>query len=446
VTLSAQAALAEFVAGYAASDVPAAARDAARASLLDTIAVALAGHAEPVNARVAEYAGSVRQADGAIAWLSGQSRHPEEAALLNAVAAHALDYDDVTPAWRGHPGAVLWPAICAGARGPDTPLDAFLEAFVLGFEVGAQLGACIVRTHYPAGWHATATVGVIAAAAACSRLRRLDPSQVSSAIGLAAAQSAGMQANFGSMAKPLQAGFAASAAVRATALAAAGVESADVLEGASGFGSLYAGRGELPVALPRAGAELAIVTQGIEVKQFPNCYAAHRAVEAALAVRRELKDSAGDIVAIEIEGTPTAHKALLPHLPTSVDEARFSVEFGVACALVDGAVRLSSFTRENLQRADLRKLMGMATTSETAVIGPRRTARVTVEMQDGRRIRQSAADLPGRFGEPDFMPRLRDKVSDCLREGGRPQGLASLWETAFAPGAPHPGAWEIFER
>jgi 2-methylcitrate dehydratase PrpD len=436
---SAQQRLAAFVAE--ASSIPESARDIARQSLLDSIAVAFAGRDEAVHACMAAYLDVGRQRpDAALRWLDGTSLAPEQAALANAVAVHALDYDDVTPAWRGHPGTVLWPAIFALGASQRSYGD-MLDAFVIGLEVGAQVGGAIVVHHYGGGWHATSTIGAIAGAAACSRLLGLDATRASHAIGLAVAQSAGVQGNFGTMAKPLQAGFAAAAAVRSALLARHGVEAGDVLEGRNGFSQLYGAAETLPLSLPEPSSDaIAILRAGIEVKQFPNCYATHRAVEAALSLRDELFiESTGDdgsglssIRSILIEGTPGAHKPLLTRRPTSVDESRFSVELAVAWALVDGALRQSSVAPGTLVRPPIRALGELWQARESAALGPRRAARVSIELADGEMLQSTVAELPGTYGDPVFMRRLKGKVADCMASVGLERFAAPLWTTVIA--------------
>lgn len=422
--------LAEFVAGAPSRAFGEAARGIARQSLLDTLAVTYAGVREPVVRLSADYAQTMRSPSGARGWLTGDAFLPEAAAQLNGVAAHALDYDDVTPAWRGHPGAVLWPALLAVASQRDVTFGELVDAYVLGFEVGAQIGACITAHHYAAGWHATATVGVIAAAAACARALALDARGASNALGLAVAQSAGVQSNFGSMAKPMQAGFAAAAAVRASLLARCGVEaSGDSLAGIDGFSGLYGGTDELALSLPRAGESASIERCGIEVKQFPNCYAAHRAVEAALSLRDEGVLSAGPATHILIEGSPGAHTPLLPGMPATPNAARFSVEYGVAGALLDGAVRFDSFTDGALARADVRELVSITQVQETEELRAVRAARVTVTLAGGARRSALVTGLPGRFGEAAFMRRLVAKVTDCMAQAGIDEHSPALVES-----------------
>src|SRR5690606_28903459 len=115
--------LAEFVALFPSKLIAEDARNVARQSLIDTLGVALGGRLEPAVVLASTYVGSKRVTGGATSWFDGAGYAPEEAALLNAVAAHALDYDDVTPAWRGHPGTVIWPALLAMSCGRPTTLD-----------------------------------------------------------------------------------------------------------------------------------------------------------------------------------------------------------------------------------------------------------------------------------------------------------------------------------
>jgi 2-methylcitrate dehydratase PrpD len=423
------------------------ARDAARVSLVDSLAVAFAGRSEPVHRALDGY---LRQAGphphGAACWLDGSRLPPEQAALANAVAVHALDFDDVTPAWRGHPGAVLWPSVLAVAS-PSASFGELLDAFVLGIEVGSQIGTEIVTHHYGAGWHSTSTIGVLAAAAACARTLRLDARRTSHALGLAAAQSAGLQANFGSMAKPLQAGFAAAAAVRAALLAGGGVEAGDALEGRGGFARLYGDVETLHVKPPLLLDEApAILAHGIEIKQYANCYATHRAIEAALSIRQEWRGgSAADgaqVRSIRIEGTPGAHQPLLSRRPVSADESRFSVEFAVACALLDGELRLSTFSEACLSRPEIQALMDVSRVEESAALGPQRAGRVSVELQDGRVLQSTVTSLAASHADPAFRRRLRRKVADCMETGGLGAWAEPLWRTIIDSRSDEPLALE----
>ena len=307
----------------------------------------------------------------------------------------------------------MFPALTAlaahcGATGEDV-----LRAYVVGFEAGAGVGRALAGLHYEKGWHATSTIGVIAAAAAGGRLLGLAVDAASDALGLALAQASGMQASFGSDAKALQAGFAAAAAVRACLLAASGIGASErILDGPKGFFDLYTTGGADSSALEELGRlPPAIVDPGLEVKLYPICYAAHRAIEAALHLRADAPTVAATIAAIEIEGSPGAHTPLLRTLPQDGDAARFSVEYGVACALVDGGVGLSSFTEAMLARPAIAALMTRCRVGETGTPGEVRRATVRLRMQDGS-VREHAVSRSAN-NVPDARALIR-KVVDCL--------------------------------
>jgi len=430
--------LAAFIVHFPRHAVSAEARAIARESLIDTIAVSIAGCREPAVKLAAAYVSSARSQEqgGVLGWADGAFYQPEAAALFNAVSAHALDYDDVTQAWRGHPGAVMWPALYAMASGqaPDLPsgrlLVDVLDAYVLGFELGAQIGGCLKPGHYLAGWHATCTVGVIAAAAACARIANLDVTQTRHALGLAIAQASGVQSNFGTSTKPFQVGFAASSAVRAVRLAALGVEaSSDALTGRAGFCALYSGTLPLQLSLPtEENGAFAVLSPGVDTKHYPSCYATHRAIEAALALRMPVAVNGSDIVGICVEGSPGSYTPLRAGAPENADQARFSAAFCVASALVDGSIRLQSFTGASIAREAIQRLMARTLVSETPNLGPDRSARVSISLADGTRFSETITALPGRGLGSAYFARLRSKVDGCLEHAGLGEYSARLWD------------------
>ncbi|HSR26198.1 MAG TPA: MmgE/PrpD family protein, partial [Candidatus Eisenbacteria bacterium] len=166
--------IAAWVAGASLQTMPAEVVERARAGVVDTVGVILAGVGEPVT-RIA--AGLVAGDGGApVAAQLGTSLRTtaEAAALLNGISGHALDYDDVSASVTGHPSVVVLPAAMAAAELAGAPGSALLEAYVAGVEVMAKLGLAIGPAHYRAGWHATSTLGTLGAAAAAGRVLGLD--------------------------------------------------------------------------------------------------------------------------------------------------------------------------------------------------------------------------------------------------------------------------------
>jgi 2-methylcitrate dehydratase PrpD len=265
-----------------------AAIQAAQTALIDTLGVLLAGSREP-GARILASTVGTGAGPATLIGLSGRASAPD-AALVNGTSAHALDYDDVSPALVGHPSAVLVPAVLAAAEVTGVAGRTALEGVIVGFEVAARLGRAMNARHYARGWHATGTLGAPAAAAAAAHVFGLDAAQVQVALGIAGSLAAGLRVSFGSMVKPLHAGHAARTGVLAAQLASAGYSAAEALfEAERGFGDLFAGDVDWPAALDDWDwSRPEILRSGIQVKPFPSCAATHTAIDAVLSVREAI--------------------------------------------------------------------------------------------------------------------------------------------------------------
>jgi len=280
---------------------------------------------------------------------TGRYAAPSSAGFLNATAGHALEFDDWEIAGNSHPSIVLVPAILATSRGRLCGAS-LAAAYARGFEVIARVGEAINFEHYRRGWHATGTLGAMGSAAAAAAVMGLDRTTTAHAISLACSRSGGITAQFGSDAKALQAGFAAEAGVSAAMLAAQGLTGRlDVLESPNGYGVVTAGvppdRFETP--LTKLAAPWAIGEHGLGIKAHPTCGYTHRVIDAAIELRSQLATAGiarDDIEVIEI-ALPEMHASILPYQhPTSADEARFSLPFVAALALVDGQIILNDFS------------------------------------------------------------------------------------------------------
>ncbi|SFM47483.1 MmgE/PrpD family protein [Methylobacterium pseudosasicola] len=346
------AALAEAIAASRPDKDPAAMR-AARIALVDFLACALAGSTDPSLAIVRGVFGN---APGrALVIGSAQPADPFLAALLNGHAGHVLDYDDVHASVRGHPTTVIVPALLAALDSDALPTaDAFLAAYLVGLETMAHLGRAIGPAHYERGFHATATLGPLGAAAAIAHMRGFSARTTAIALGLGATQAAGLRLQFGSDAKPLHAGLAARNGLVAARLAEAGLSGADdCLDGENGFLQAY-GFGEAAPERVLEGwaAPWQIVRPGLTLKAFPCCTAAHPVAVAGLAFHRE---GIRDLARATITFPPGGDAALVVRTPRTGIEARFSPEYILAAALVDGAVRIDHFD-ERPVRPDLAAL------------------------------------------------------------------------------------------
>jgi 2-methylcitrate dehydratase PrpD len=408
--------LARFVAET--KRVPEEAIAQAKRALLDTLGVTLAGSREE-SARIV--AGWARDGGGREeATLLGQRvRVPAaEAALANGTAAHALDYDDVNLPMRGHPSAPLLPAALATAETPGRSGRDLLAAFVLGFEVEARLGRAIGEAHYALGWHATSTLGTLGAAAASAQLLGLDAGRSQMALGIAASLASGLQQNFGTMTKPLHAGWAARNGVVAAELAGRGF-TADprALEGESGLLRAMSGGAEVDFEpLAALGDPFEITSSGIGVKLYPCCYAVHRSLDAALDLRAQQRIDPGAIARVRVEVSRGALLPLREEPPATGLEGKFSLGYCLAAALADGRVGLATFTDEAVRRPAARELMAKVEAREGAEPGAFPIggyAEVGIVLRDGSEHSLRVDTPRGDPSRPLSWDELAGKFRDC---------------------------------
>ncbi|HSB77966.1 MAG TPA: MmgE/PrpD family protein [Candidatus Methylomirabilis sp.] len=394
---------------------------AGKRAILDCIGVALAGSLEPaariVTAQVLSHGGA---AESVIWGAGGERTSAQNAALANGTAAHVLDYDDYILAMPGHPSVPVLPAALAVGERLHASGAAVLASFLVGFEVETKLGAFSGGQAYDVGWHPTSTLGVIGATAAVGRLLGLDLSEMRHALGIAVSMAAGVRQNFGSMTKPFHVGRAAQSAILAAELAQRGFTSSqEAIEGQFGFWDVFAG------ALNRDGDALArtlgnpfaVAKPGVSYKAWPCCASTFGGVDAALQVTAGLSDAAIESVTVDVPYT--APLILIHHRPTTPLAARFSLEYCVAAALLDGRVTLSHFTQEAVRRPDLQSLLRRIDYrvpedwEKGAGTWKQGHGRVEVRLRDGS-VRRGATTAPrGDAANPMSDEDLEAKFLEC---------------------------------
>ena len=421
-----------FVARVANHGVPAEARAVARIGFIDSIATMIAGRREDA-ARILCAALEPLPAGRSQLWFSGRRCAAPEAAWLNGVAAHALDFDDV--ALRGHPSAVLVPAILAEAEEIGATGSAMLDAYVAGYEVWANLVDREKDMHHGKGWHPTGVFGAIGAAAACASLRKLDAEQCCHALSLGASQSAGIMSNFGSMAKPFHAGRAAHAGLLSARLAAAGFKaSADALEHPQGFLAAISPRGNVDRDRPvgALGERWQITERRMNLKKYPTCYYTHRALDAVLSLLAQTRIDHTKVARIEVLISREQITVLKNHAPRDALAAKFSMEFAMAGALVAGKVGLAELRDEFVQSAAVQRLypcvtLKPATDYDPGAVGWAVHDQVIVTLADGSTHPSEAVrHARGHAALPLTDSELRAKFVDCVKHGsyaGDPEKL-----------------------
>ncbi|HEY0296016.1 MAG TPA: MmgE/PrpD family protein [Bordetella sp.] len=314
------------------ADLPAPARRIVLHCIVDWYAVTLAAAGHPALAPLLDDAG--REGGRPLATAVGMAEklglYP--AALINGTTAHFLDYDDVNLAITGHPTAVVYSALLPLAQYRRSSGPEVLDAFVAGYETACRLGRWLGDSHYEHGYHATATAGVVAAAAACARLMRLDADRMACALGLAATQACGLKAQFGTLGKPLHAGLAARNGLMAACLAAGGYDgSLGVLEAVQGYAATLSPAPDFAAAAaePAGGWHL----YGRLFKYHAACYGTHAGIECARALRAGGLDPA-TVSAVRVVAHVSGRNMCNIAAPLSANEARFSLRLNIAFALL----------------------------------------------------------------------------------------------------------------
>lgn len=432
---------AEFVAGIGAADLPRKAVEVARLGFADTIACILAGRPEPVTAIALAYARSAFANDKVPALLGGARSTPEGAALIDATAAHALDFDDY--AFSNHVSAVLVPAALAAAHGaPDPSGRRMAAAYVAGYEIWAQLMTREPDHLHSKGWHPTAVHGPVAAAAAAAVMQGLDAAETANALALAASHAGGVMANFGSMTKPYHAGRAAEAGIRAVVLTRAGLTAQPVaLESPVGLLEALSPAGRVDLARPsRLGEDWAILHHAINIKKSPTVGASQRCIDALVAMEERAKLAADpDDIAEIVPRVSKKHAAVMPFSnPASPAEAKFSLEFACACALLHGRVGLSELSPETLADPVLRGLMKKVRVDAHEDYDPdypvaARFDVVTIVTRDGQtHVTPEIRRATGHADAPLSREQHWTKFADCARVGGLAEDRArTLFEACY---------------
>jgi len=417
-----------FIAGISFGDIPTDALAVAKIGTIDAVGTMMPGRTEPVVEILDRCLRAKTEPAEARLFMGRDRVSADLAALLNGTAMHVLDYDDVTLILGAHPSTVLAPAIFAqadtqpGATGQDV-----LRAYVIGYEVWAELAMRESGAHHLKGWHPTSILGVIAAAAACAALRGLDADKAAHAIGIAASESCGLAANFGSMTKSYHAGRAAQSGLLAARLADAGMTaSTDVLEHPRGLLFALSPEGKIDTQTPtdRLGRDWQIVKHRVGIKKYPMCYAVHRAVDGLLDLRQQTPIDPADVAKICVEIGTTQAAILRNPRPQTGLEAKFSIEFAMACGLVAGRAGLAELTDEFVQRSEVQRLIActeVVTNSEKSstidVFSP--YDQVTLTLNNGDTLQSAKVEMArGDAGLPLSRDELRAKFEDCLRAGG----------------------------
>jgi len=426
-------------------DWPEVALDIAKRALIDTVACMVPGAGDSAPAKLWPVIS---------AWGSGPARAvardqtlpPPMAALFNGTAAHAMDFDDNFDPAKAHASAVLVPALLALGDAEDTTIGDLFDGYIVGLQIMGLVGQAVNPFHRSRGWHATGTLGAIGAAAGCARLLHLSADESANAISLSTSFAGGFMSQFGSDTKPLHAGLAAAGGAQAALFAQAGITAGEeTLDGPTGLRTLMVGAdaNQLAVAMDgkaehgqtmrfgtQVDAPLHIVEHGLKVKRFPNCGSLHRALDGLLALIEAHELRAVDIDHVLVRA-PAAHLRNLMHEdPRTPAEAKFSLEYSLAVALLQGNVGLADYRAEAIMRPEVRAVMPKIRKDYVEALESEFPTQVHVSTVSGTQ-HKVAVEMPvGSKAHPISDALLIKKLEACLEAaqsfGNRPALVAML--------------------
>lgn len=425
-------ALAEFAARFSIQQIPPEVIHLSERCLLDYLGVTLAGWHEP-TVRIAQSV-LTKQHSGTTASLLGGGRASGlDAALLNGIASHVLDFDDTHDPTILHGSGPILSAALAAAEMTGAPSSALVAAHTIAFEVAARVALAVHPDHYDRGFHVTGTAGTLGAAAAAGRLLGLDEEQMAHALSTAAAQAAGLREMFGSMTKSLHAGKAAANGFLSALLAQEGWVSAPAgLEGRRGYWSVLASDADPSRATDGLGQCWELHRNGF--KPYACGVVTHPVIDGVSALARTSRMAATEIAEIRCRVNPYVLELTGKREPQTGLEGKFSIFHCAAVAYLDGTARLRQFTDDAVLRPEvvaLRQLVRAEADSSLPTSG----AQVSVHTKDGRSWTTEVTAAKGTPDNPMTDQDLTEKFLDVAGPYLGPRGADSICRRALTAGS-----------
>lgn len=405
-----------FLCELSTRDIPEAVLHESKRCLLDFLGVAIGAAHEPapsIASRQMQLLGGNPQVT---VYGTSTRLRATDAALVNGISAHVFDFDDTHIPTILHPTTPLYAAGLALAEWRGRSGAELLASHALGYELGARVSVALYPEHYDTGWHMTGTTGTLAAATASSRLLGLRPAVMAHAIGIAATQAAGHREQFGAMTKSFHAGHAAESGLMAALLADGGyVAAPDSLQGRRGMFSVMSTKSTPADLVDGLGDKWEIFRNGI--KPYACGVVTHPPIDTVRILASEHGVRPEAIEAITLSVHPLVAELTNKTNPLTELEAKFSVIFTCAVALIEGHARQRQFTDENVHRPDVRALMARIEVVPAADV-PHEACVMRARLVDGREITVRVDDATGtpgnRISDVELLAKYHDLVDDVL--------------------------------
>jgi 2-methylcitrate dehydratase PrpD len=421
--------LAQFINQTNYQDLPEEVVKAAKTAILDFSGVMMAGSQETSGKIISEIVRDDHAPAESTVVGSRFKTRCSLAALANGSSGHDLDFDDCLDfpdAGLGHPTTGIFPAVLAVSEKLHLSGKDVITAYCLGLEAYAKTGLLTRKeSRSVKGWEWTGVLGVIGATAAVSKLLKLDEQKIVMSLGIATSLSSGLIRNFGTMAGHLHAGNAARNGVEAGFLAQKGYDArSGMIETSSGFYNTYtANPNPLPPEvieenISALGNPWNIIDPGLMFKAFPCAHISHFGVDAALQLRKKHAIDWRQIAAMEYRISPFIQHAVIYTQPQSGIEGKFSLGYCLCRALIEGKVKISHFTDENVNDVVTHQLMNkvkMGVLEQEPIDTPFGYQELKITMNSGETYSCRVAHPLGEPQNPLNEEQHVEKYRDCAQ-------------------------------
>ena len=352
--------LAEFIYNFKLNDVNEMIIEKAKESLIDTLGAGIGGSTDKEVDSIYKNFKIYDKTNTSTIWGKSSKMSIFTAVLLNAIMSHTLELDDVHKKSKCHVGAVVVPTALTIGEYLGISNKDILEAIIVGYETMVRIGMGFgVSSHRLKGWHVTSTAGTFGAAATASKLFRLNKKQIISSLGLAGTQSSGVWAftSDGATNKKFHPGHAAVCGVVSTLLAQSGmIGSAHILDATDG--GLFPAMSDeynYTIVIQELGKKYSFVE--LDRKPYACCRSMHPAINAVLNIRNRTNLNMDEIECVNIKTYKIAiTQCGFTNKPKNVAEAKSSMAYGVAVALIDGKALTEQFNNERINDTKIIKL------------------------------------------------------------------------------------------
>ena len=416
--------LAYFCLNTSLEDIPAFIVERSKLHVMDTIGLALAGvRSEPARIACEHVVGQGMGNQGSVIF-GTQLRAPSRfSAFVNAVAAHAYNFDDTTPQIgvnrNGgiHASGSILPTVLAVGEENNSVGSSALCAYLLGVEVSSKLNHAIAQSHYARGFHPTGTLNTFGATCAAAKLRRVNVNQFIAAVSVAASLPSGIRQNFGTSAEVFHSGWAAENGVLAADLACRGISgSTDALEGTAGFFDAYGSGLDPEAIIGKLGKPWVFDSPGVWIKPYPNGALTHPGADCLRRIMEEYRLDLSDISNICVRTNENVWNALQHHLPKTAMQAKFSMEYILSIILLGVPIGLEAFNDEMLKSPNLQNAMSKINYVPFTEIEPdytNVTTLISVKLNDGREILRRSDYARGSRKAPMTTDQVIAKFREC---------------------------------